>query len=59
MTDQIPIQHEPSDHNRDYLRAKRDRLGHLLHHQGLALDDQMIHGEHLEDERRREAEDDG
>ena len=35
MTDQIPIEHVPGEHNRDYLRAKRDKLGHLLHHQGL------------------------
>ena len=36
VTDQIPIEHAPGDHNRDYLRAKKDRMGHLLHHQGLA-----------------------
>src|SRR6059058_1539195 len=57
VTDQIPIQHEPNKHNREYLRAKRDRLGHLLHHQGLALDEEMIAAEHRHDrdEARREA----
>ncbi|HEX3279561.1 MAG TPA: bifunctional 3,4-dihydroxy-2-butanone-4-phosphate synthase/GTP cyclohydrolase II, partial [Thermoleophilaceae bacterium] len=56
VTDQIPIEHEPGEHNRDYLRAKKDRLGHLLHHQGLALDEEMIHQEQVGDRRRAEAE---
>jgi 3,4-dihydroxy 2-butanone 4-phosphate synthase / GTP cyclohydrolase II len=46
VTDQVPIQHVPNEHNAAYLRAKRDRLGHILHHQGLALDEQLIHEEH-------------
>ena len=45
VTDQIPIQHVPNPHNEAYLRAKRDRLGHTLHHQGLALDEEMLHDE--------------
>jgi 3,4-dihydroxy 2-butanone 4-phosphate synthase/GTP cyclohydrolase II len=49
VTDQIPIQHAPNPHNEAYLRAKRDRLGHSLHHQGLALDEQMVHEEHVHD----------
>ena len=32
-----------------YLRAKRDKMGHSLHHQGLALDEEMIHDEHEHD----------
>jgi 3,4-dihydroxy 2-butanone 4-phosphate synthase/GTP cyclohydrolase II len=52
VTDQLPIEHAPGEHNRDYLRAKRERMGHLLHHQGLALDEQMIH-----QERQRDLED--
>jgi 3,4-dihydroxy 2-butanone 4-phosphate synthase/GTP cyclohydrolase II len=52
VTDQIPIQHPPTEHNRDYLRAKRDRMGHLLHHQGLALDEEMIHEEQRHDRER-------
>jgi 3,4-dihydroxy 2-butanone 4-phosphate synthase/GTP cyclohydrolase II len=55
VTDQIPIQHEPNEHNLEYLRAKAQRMGHLLHHQGLALDEEMIHGEEVE-ARRRAAE---
>lgn len=49
VTDQVPIVHEPNEHNRDYLNTKRDKLGHLLHHQGLALDEEMI-----QEERRRD-----
>jgi 3,4-dihydroxy 2-butanone 4-phosphate synthase / GTP cyclohydrolase II len=57
VTDQLPIEHEPNEHNRGYLEAKRARLGHLLHHQGLALDEEMIHEERRLD-REREAETD-
>ncbi|HYP47721.1 MAG TPA: GTP cyclohydrolase II, partial [Thermoleophilaceae bacterium] len=57
VTDQVPIEQRPGDHNRDYLRAKKDRLGHLLHHQGLALDEEMIHEERVQDrERSRKAD---
>ncbi len=49
VTDQIPIVHAPNPHNEAYLRAKRDRLGHSLHHQGLALDEEMIHDEQVHD----------
>jgi 3,4-dihydroxy 2-butanone 4-phosphate synthase/GTP cyclohydrolase II len=45
VTDQIPIQHVPNPHNEAYLRAKRDRLGHTLHHQGLDLDEEMLRAE--------------
>jgi 3,4-dihydroxy 2-butanone 4-phosphate synthase/GTP cyclohydrolase II len=46
---QIPIQHAPNPHNERYLQAKRDKLGHTLHHQGLPLDEQMVHAEHESD----------
>ena len=55
VSDQVPIQHMPNPHNEAYLRAKRDKLGHTLHHQGLALDEQMIRDEH-EHDRQRERE---
>jgi 3,4-dihydroxy 2-butanone 4-phosphate synthase/GTP cyclohydrolase II len=45
VTDQIPIQHAPNPHNEAYLRAKRDKLGHTLHHQGLPFDEEMLHEE--------------
>ncbi len=57
VSDQVPIEHEAGEHNLRYLRAKAQRLGHLLHHQGLALDEEMIHEERRQDrEREDEAE---
>src|ERR687891_246480 len=59
VTDQVPIEADPNPHNEEYLRSKRERLGHILHHQGLPLDDELIHEEHRHDEEqaeRREAE---
>ena len=49
---QIPIVHTPNPHNEAYLRAKADRMGHTLHHQGLNLDEQLIHEEHEHDAER-------
>jgi 3,4-dihydroxy 2-butanone 4-phosphate synthase / GTP cyclohydrolase II len=45
VTGQIPIPSVPNPHNEAYLRAKSQRLGHTLHHQGLALDEEMLHDE--------------
>ncbi|HEY2636740.1 MAG TPA: GTP cyclohydrolase II, partial [Solirubrobacteraceae bacterium] len=45
VSDQVPIQAVPNPHNAGYLEAKREKLGHILHHQGLALDEEMIHEE--------------
>ena len=45
VTGQVPIQPTPNPHNEAYLRAKRDRMGHTLHHQGLPLDEEMIQEE--------------
>jgi 3,4-dihydroxy 2-butanone 4-phosphate synthase/GTP cyclohydrolase II len=39
VTEQVPIEVSPNQENRRYLAAKRDRLGHTLHHQGLELAD--------------------
>ncbi|MGI8505906.1 MAG: bifunctional 3,4-dihydroxy-2-butanone-4-phosphate synthase/GTP cyclohydrolase II [Solirubrobacteraceae bacterium] len=50
VTDQLPIQHASNPHNEAYLRAKRERLGHTLHHQGLPFDEEMIHSEQEHDE---------
>jgi 3,4-dihydroxy 2-butanone 4-phosphate synthase/GTP cyclohydrolase II len=49
---QIPIQHTPNPHNEAYLRAKAERMGHTLHHQGLNLDGEFLHGEHAADAER-------
>jgi 3,4-dihydroxy 2-butanone 4-phosphate synthase / GTP cyclohydrolase II len=52
VADQVPIEHAPNPHNVDYLRAKAGRLGHTLHHQGLALDEEMLESEHEHDRER-------
>src|SRR5207342_2307033 len=49
VADQLPIQAVPNPHNEEYLRTKRERLGHILHHQGLPLDEELIHSEHQKD----------
>jgi 3,4-dihydroxy 2-butanone 4-phosphate synthase/GTP cyclohydrolase II len=56
VTDQIPIEHASNPHNEAYLRTKAERMGHLLHHQGLPLDEQMLHEEHQADHAREEQE---
>lgn len=55
VTEQIKIEAPPNLHNEEYLRTKRDRMGHILHHQGLALDEEMIHDEKEHDRERRNA----
>jgi 3,4-dihydroxy 2-butanone 4-phosphate synthase/GTP cyclohydrolase II len=45
VTDQIPIEHTPNPHNVGYMKAKKERMGHLLHHQALNLDEEMRHEE--------------
>lgn len=52
VTAQVPIEHVPNPHNEAYLRAKRDRMGHSLHHQALPLDEEMISEEHRRDRER-------
>ncbi|MFL5871341.1 MAG: bifunctional 3,4-dihydroxy-2-butanone-4-phosphate synthase/GTP cyclohydrolase II [Solirubrobacterales bacterium] len=49
VTEQLPIQSVPNPHNEDYLRAKREKMGHVLHHQGLPLDEELLHDEHERD----------
>ncbi len=44
VTDQIPIEHAPNEHNENYLRTKAQRMGHTLHHQGLNLDAELLRG---------------
>jgi 3,4-dihydroxy 2-butanone 4-phosphate synthase/GTP cyclohydrolase II len=54
VSDQVPIAHAPNPHNEAYLRTKAERMGHTLHHQGLALDEEMLHEEHVSDQAREE-----
>src|SRR4051794_26503036 len=39
VVEQVPIEVPPNDENRRYLAAKRDKLGHRLHHQDLRTPD--------------------
>jgi 3,4-dihydroxy 2-butanone 4-phosphate synthase / GTP cyclohydrolase II len=52
VTEQLPIESIPNPHNEAYLHQKAELLGHTLHHQGLALDEELIHGEHQKDAER-------
>ena len=49
VSEQLPIEHISNPHNKDYLRVKRDRMGHTLHHQGLDVDKEMLHDEEMQD----------
>jgi 3,4-dihydroxy 2-butanone 4-phosphate synthase/GTP cyclohydrolase II len=49
VTAQIPIEHAPNPHNEKYLNAKREKLGHTLHHQGLDLDAELMRSERAHD----------
>jgi 3,4-dihydroxy 2-butanone 4-phosphate synthase/GTP cyclohydrolase II len=49
VSEQVPIESVPNAHNEAYLRTKREKMGHSLHHQGLALDEEMIHDEEERD----------
>jgi len=51
VSEQLPIEQAPNEHNEGYLRAKRDKLGHKLHHQGLDVDKEMLHDEEERDHR--------
>jgi 3,4-dihydroxy 2-butanone 4-phosphate synthase/GTP cyclohydrolase II len=55
VTDQVPIEHAPNPHNLAYLDTKRDKMAHTLHHQGMALDEQMIAEEIRDDHHPDEA----
>ena len=59
VSDQVPIQSVPNPHNEAYLRAKEERMGHTLHHQGLPLDEEMVHDEQERDRERKRGEDGG
>jgi 3,4-dihydroxy 2-butanone 4-phosphate synthase/GTP cyclohydrolase II len=55
VTEQVPIVHKTNPHNEAYMRAKEERMGHVLHHQGANLDAEMIHEERERDEREGRA----
>jgi len=49
VSEQVPIVQASNPHNERYLAAKRDKLGHTLHHQSLPLDEEMLAEEHRRD----------
>jgi 3,4-dihydroxy 2-butanone 4-phosphate synthase / GTP cyclohydrolase II len=55
VSEQVPIVEVVNPHNEGYLRTKRERMGHTLHHQGLPLDDEMLHDEQEQDSERQAA----
>ncbi len=54
VTEQVPIHAQANLHNEAYLKTKREKMGHTLHHQALGLDEEMIH-----DEQERDADREG
>ena len=52
VSDQIPIEHAPNEHNEAYLRTKAQRMGHTLHHQGLNLDAELLRADRAAARRR-------
>ena len=52
VLDQIPIEQPPNPENIAYLRTKREKLGHTLHHQGLDLDGEMLLRERAQEHKR-------
>jgi 3,4-dihydroxy 2-butanone 4-phosphate synthase / GTP cyclohydrolase II len=50
VTEQVKIEAPPNVHNEGYLQTKRDKMGHTLHHQGLAFDEEMILDEQIHDQ---------
>jgi len=59
VTAQIPIEHAPNPHNEAYLRTKAQRMGHTMHHQGLNLDEELLHSERIRDAGQEHSEDTG
>jgi 3,4-dihydroxy 2-butanone 4-phosphate synthase / GTP cyclohydrolase II len=45
ITERVQLEVPPHDENLLYLQAKAAKMGHILHHQGLGLDDIIVEGE--------------
>src|SRR5660397_268715 len=44
VVESVPIEIPPRDEKLRYLRAKREKMGHILHHQGLEPDEIYVEG---------------
>jgi 3,4-dihydroxy 2-butanone 4-phosphate synthase/GTP cyclohydrolase II len=40
VTERVPLEVKPTEANLRYLQAKKEKLGHILHHQGLQYDEE-------------------
>jgi 3,4-dihydroxy 2-butanone 4-phosphate synthase/GTP cyclohydrolase II len=45
VVERIPVEVSPHDENLAYLQTKADKMGHILHHQGLRLEEIHVKGE--------------
>jgi 3,4-dihydroxy 2-butanone 4-phosphate synthase/GTP cyclohydrolase II len=45
VVERVPVEVSPHDENLAYLQTKADKMGHILHHQGLRLDEIHVKGE--------------
>ncbi len=53
VSEQVPIQGKLNEHNAAYIKTKQEKMGHTVHHQGLAFDEEMLHDEQERDARDR------
>ncbi|MGI8632079.1 MAG: bifunctional 3,4-dihydroxy-2-butanone-4-phosphate synthase/GTP cyclohydrolase II [Solirubrobacterales bacterium] len=54
VTDQIPIARPPTSENAKYMQTKAERMGHTIHHQGLAWNEELIAAEQRADNAQAE-----
>jgi len=45
VVERVPVEVPPRDENLAYLQTKADKMGHILHHQGLHLDEIKMEGD--------------
>ncbi|MHB8869283.1 MAG: bifunctional 3,4-dihydroxy-2-butanone-4-phosphate synthase/GTP cyclohydrolase II [Thermoleophilia bacterium] len=45
VVERVPVEVPPRDENLAYLQTKADKMGHILHHQGLHLDEIKVEGD--------------